>query len=184
MALAWANSRHFGTSLPVSCEMTSEKRLQKFHTDDRSGSASDWLKKISFVVRPITIQNWVVTHFCSHFPGVISRGVTSHCGGVSKCRPFFQVNLALHSPFCISSDSCRIKMLLAKHICTLCKPPLVMHDINVNPVFMVDSWEICCWTSTLPSKPLYRLPFTYMCASSPRSESLPQATLEVGSRVS
>ena len=39
--------------------MTSEKRAQKFHTDDVSlnkqdlGSVSDWLKQISHVARPI-----------------------------------------------------------------------------------------------------------------------------------
>ena len=47
--------------------MTSEKRAQKFHTDDSSlpdlGSAFYWLKQISLAARPIknTTQIWVVT---------------------------------------------------------------------------------------------------------------------------
>ena len=47
--------------------MTSEKRAQKFHTDDgslpRSGSASDWLNQISHAARPVrsTAQIWLVT---------------------------------------------------------------------------------------------------------------------------
>ena len=95
-----------GTSPPVSHKMTSEKRLQKFHTDDRSGSASDWLKKISLVVRPIriTIQIWVVTRFCSRFPDVILREETR--SGVAKCRLFSQADMALRSPFCVSIDPC------------------------------------------------------------------------------
>ena len=48
--------------------MTSEKRVQKFHTHDVSlnkqdlGSVSDWLKQISHVARPIrsTTLIWVV----------------------------------------------------------------------------------------------------------------------------
>ena len=98
----------------VSREISSEKRLQKSHTDDRSGSASDWLKQISFTVRPvrITTQIQVVTHLCSRFPDVISRGKTS--GGVAKCRLFSQAGMAPCSPFCISSDKCRIKILVAK----------------------------------------------------------------------
>ena len=119
--------------------------------------ASDWLKKISLVVRPIriTIQIWVVTHFWSHFPGVISRGVTSHCDGGAKCRLFSQADMDLRSPFCISSDPCRIKVLLAKRY---------PHSLQTTPCYawhrfkstlLTDSWEICCWTSTLQSKALF-----------------------------
>ena len=94
--------------------ITSEKRLQKFDTDDRPGCAPDWLKQISFTVRPIriTTQIWIVTHFCSRFSDVVSRGETS--GGVAKCRLFSSASMAPRSPFCIFSDSCRIKVLLAK----------------------------------------------------------------------
>ena len=40
--VAWKNSRIFAMQPLVPREMTSEKRAQKFHTDD----ASDWLKQI------------------------------------------------------------------------------------------------------------------------------------------
>ena len=78
------------------------------------GSAFDWLKQISFMLRPIRIntQIWVVKHFCSRFSDVISRWETS--GGFAKCRLFSQADMAQRSPFCIFSDSCRIKMLSAK----------------------------------------------------------------------
>ena len=54
--LAWESSRYFATSPLVSREMTSERRLQKSHTDVHHtdlGSASDWLKQISLATRPI-----------------------------------------------------------------------------------------------------------------------------------
>ena len=144
--------------------MTSDKRSQKFHTDDRSGSASDWLKQISFTLRPIriTTQIWVVKHFCSRFSDVISRGETS--GGVSKCRLFSQADMAQRSPFCIFRDSCRIKIILAKRHPSCCKPPVVMHGINLNPLVIVDSCEISCSSNTLPSKLLFaRLSLTCVC---------------------
>ena len=123
----------------VSREMTSDKRSQKFHTDDRSGTASDWLKQISFTLRPIriTTQIWVVKHFCSRFSDVISRGETSGC--VAKCRLFSQANMALRSFLCISSDSCRIMILIRYPYSLQIKPLLVMHGINLNPLFIVDS---------------------------------------------
>ena len=34
--ITWENNRHIATSPLVSCEMTSEERVQKFHTDDVS----------------------------------------------------------------------------------------------------------------------------------------------------
>ena len=40
--LAWGNSRHLATLLLVSHEMTSEKRVQKFHTDNASLPRSGW----------------------------------------------------------------------------------------------------------------------------------------------
>ena len=78
--------------------MTSEKRAQKFHTDDaslpRSGSASDWLNQISHAARPIrsTTQIWVVTCHQYGISALVSQmsfgGETS--GSVAKCRLFFQ----------------------------------------------------------------------------------------------
>ena len=117
------------------------------------GSAYDWLKKISLTVRPIriTTQIWVVTHFCSRFSDVISRGETSR--GVPKCRLFSQADMAACLPFCSSSAESRYSQRDA--IRTLCKPPVVMHGINLNPLFVVDSCEISCSSSTLPSKPLF-----------------------------
>ena len=115
------------------------------------------LKQISFTVRPlrITTQIWAVKHFCSRFSDVISRGETS--GGVAKRRLFSQANMALRSPLCISSDSCRIKILIARRYSysLQIKLPLVMHGINLNPLFIVDSWEISCLSSTLQSKLLF-----------------------------
>ena len=40
--LAWENSRHLATLPLVSSQMTSEKRAQKFHTDDASLPKSGW----------------------------------------------------------------------------------------------------------------------------------------------
>ena len=130
------------------------------------GSAYDWLKKISLAVRPIRITTkiWVVTHFCIRFSGVISRGETS--GGVVKCLLFSRANMAQRSPFCIFSDSCRIKILLAKRYpySLQIKLTLVMHGINLNPLFIVDSWEISCSSNTLPSKLLFaRFSLTCLC---------------------
>ena len=58
----------------VSCEMTSDKRAQKFHADDvslpRSGlSASDWLKQYPDL-GSVTSS---VGNFCDHFSDVISQ---------------------------------------------------------------------------------------------------------------
>ena len=59
-----------------------------------------------------------------------------------------------------------------------------MHGINLNPLFVVDSCEISCSSSTVPSKPLLAcVSLTWMNASSPQSESLEQTTLEVDSPV-
>ena len=69
-------------------QMTSEKRAQKFHTDDASLprswyiSASDWLCHVANFLQPIrsTTQIWVlishqlVWNFCSRSGDVISRG--------------------------------------------------------------------------------------------------------------
>ena len=78
--------------------MTSEKRVQKFHTDDVSlpdlGSASDWLNQISHAARPIRsiIQIWVVTRHQYGISALVSQtsigGKTS--GSVAKCRLFSQ----------------------------------------------------------------------------------------------
>ena len=75
--------------------MTSEKRAQKFHTDDVSlprylGSDSDWLNQISHAARPIrsTTQIWVVTLHQYGISALVSQtlfgGETS--GSVAKCR--------------------------------------------------------------------------------------------------
>ena len=82
--------------------MTSEKRAQKFHTDDASlpdlGSAFYWLKQISLAARPIknTTQIWVVTRHQYGISALISR--TSFRGktvvaGVAKCRLFSQASV-------------------------------------------------------------------------------------------
>ena len=61
------------------------------------GSASDWLKQISHVVRPIrsTTQFWVVTRHQYEISSLVSqtffRGETS--GGVVECRLFSQATL-------------------------------------------------------------------------------------------
>ena len=79
--------------------MTSEKRAQKFHTDDaslpRSGySASNWLNQISHAARPIigTTQIRVATRHQYGISALVSQtsigGETS--GGVAKCRLFSQ----------------------------------------------------------------------------------------------
>ena len=53
--------------------MTSEERVQKFHTDDvsllRSGSASDWLKQI-FENFPVTRPIRGITQICVVKPSV------------------------------------------------------------------------------------------------------------------
>ena len=65
-------------------EMTSEKRLQKFYTDEVCstvyvdlGSASDWLKQNSLAPRPIrsSTQIWVVLHHFAGKPVVVSRNL-------------------------------------------------------------------------------------------------------------
>ena len=101
--------------------MTSEKRAQKFHTDDAFigyysdlssaslmtslmtrhnpdlGSASDWLKQIFHVARPnrSTTQIWVVTRHQYGISTLVSqtsfRGEAR--GGVAKCRLFSQAIL-------------------------------------------------------------------------------------------
>ena len=64
--------------------MTSEQRLQKFHTIDVHypdlGNAPDWLKQISLVTRPIrrTAQVWVVTR---NQYGISANGAQTSFGG-------------------------------------------------------------------------------------------------------
>ena len=100
------------SGFPAKSRLRNDCRNSILMTD--LGSASDWLKKTSLAVRPIriTTQIWVMTLSAVIFSDVISRGETS--GGVSKCRLFSQADMAPCLPFCISSDSCRIKILLAK----------------------------------------------------------------------
>ena len=62
-------------------------------------SASDWLKQISHVARPIksTIQIWVVTHHQYGISALVSQtsfgGETS--GSVAKCRLFSMMNIKI-----------------------------------------------------------------------------------------
>ena len=66
------------------CEMTSEKRMQKFHTDDVHypdlDCALDWLKQISLAARPVrsTFQILVVTRHQYRFSVVVAQ--TSFAG--------------------------------------------------------------------------------------------------------
>ena len=146
------------------------------------GSASDWLKQISFTLRPIRMntQIWVVKHFCSRFSDVISRGETS--GGVAKCRLFSQADMAQRSPFCIFRDSCRIKVLLAKrHPYSLQTARCYAWHQFKSTLYSRQLRNLLLEQHTTIKTP-FRAPFTYMCASSPQSDSLKQATGE--SRVS
>ena len=104
--------RDLTIGLPAKWRLTNDCSNPILMTD--LGSAFDWLKQISFMLRPIRIntQIWVVKHFCSRFSDVISRWETS--GGFAKCRLFSQADMAQRSPFCIFSDPCRIKILSAK----------------------------------------------------------------------
>ena len=87
--------------------MTSERRAQKFHTDDASlrtdqdlGSASDWLKQISLMARPmrsITLFTQVcqVTRYQYGTSALVSE--TSFRGetvcSVPKSQLFSQANM-------------------------------------------------------------------------------------------
>ena len=84
-------------------EMTSEQRLQKFHTSDFHypdlGNAPEWLKQISLVTRPIrsTIQIRVVTR---NQYGISANGAETSFGGktsgdVMKRRLF--LTLSVHT---------------------------------------------------------------------------------------
>ena len=81
-----------------------EKRLQKFHTDDLSGSASDWSCRVENLLQPIRSNNQVrVVSFHQYgISAVVSqtsfRGETSGC--VAKCQLFSQAIL--------DSDNCSI----------------------------------------------------------------------------
>ena len=84
--LAWENSRHFTTlplrSFPVNWRLRNDcwnSILMTCYYPDLD-RASDWMKHISLVARPIsTTQIWVVRRhqygiFCARFSDVISRG--------------------------------------------------------------------------------------------------------------
>ena len=83
-------------------EMTSEKRLQKFHTIDVRypdlGNAPDWLKQISRVTQPIrsTTQIWVGTR---NQYGISANGAQTSFGGKTsggvdvKCRLFLRLSV-------------------------------------------------------------------------------------------
>ena len=86
-------------------QMTSEKRAQKFHTDDASldlGSASHWFNQISHAVRPIrsNTQFWVVTRHPYGISALLSQTSFGRetSRSVAKCRLFSQgifINFAL-----------------------------------------------------------------------------------------
>ena len=66
--------RDLTIGIPTRWHLTNDRKKSILMTD--LGSASDWLKQISFTLRPIRIntQIWVVKHFCSRFSDDISRG--------------------------------------------------------------------------------------------------------------
>ena len=77
--------------------MTSEKRAQKFHTDDVSlnkqdlGSVSDWLKQISHVAGPIRstsqIREVILQQYGNNLRLVLRRHFSrKRGGGVGYCR--------------------------------------------------------------------------------------------------
>ena len=84
-----ADIRDATTGFPA--KMTSEKAVQKIHTGDPLGSASDWLKQIPRMARPIksTTQIWVVTRHQYTISELVSQ--TSFHGetnsGIVKCQP-------------------------------------------------------------------------------------------------
>ena len=81
-------------------QMRSEKRAQKFHTDDaslpRSGQCSDWSCRVGNLIQPIrsTTQIWVVTRHQYGISALASHtsfgGETS--GSVAKCWLFSHAN--------------------------------------------------------------------------------------------
>ena len=80
--------------------MMFEKRVQKFHTDERHypdlGSASDWSCRVGNLIQPIksTTKIWVVTRHQYRISALVSQtsfgGETSGC--VAKCRLFSQAH--------------------------------------------------------------------------------------------
>ena len=97
-AMSWESSRYFATSplvSPPKWRLRNERRnsiLIPCHYPDQS-SASDWLRQISAVARPIRSisQIWVVTRHQYGIFAVVSQ--TSFCGnsgdGIAKCRLSF-----------------------------------------------------------------------------------------------
>ena len=95
--LAWENNQHLSTPPLVSREITSEERLQKFHTDDvslpRSGLCF-WLvvpRGKGASTNQNHCQTWEVTRHQHGISALVSQ--TSFCGETSckvvKCRLFF-----------------------------------------------------------------------------------------------
>ena len=79
------------------CKMLSEKKVQKFYTDDMSypdlGSASDWSCHVENLLHPTrsTTQIWVVTH---HQYGISADDINGETnGGVAKCQLFSLVTV-------------------------------------------------------------------------------------------
>ena len=84
-SLAWENSQHFKMFPLVSCKMMSEKRAQKFHTDDtslpRTGKCF-WLVMLHGKFAPTNQKHYAdlgsdassVWSFCTCFLDLISQG--------------------------------------------------------------------------------------------------------------
>ena len=77
--------------------MLSEKKVQKFPTDDMSypdlGSASDWSCRVENLLQPTrsTTQIWVVTR---HQYGISADDINGETnGGVAKCQLFSLVTV-------------------------------------------------------------------------------------------
>ena len=88
--VAWKNSRHLATLLLVSPQLTSEKRAQKFHTDDASLPRSGWCFWLVESNFPRGTSNQKhqpdlgsdassVSNFCARFSDVIWRGKQWWC---------------------------------------------------------------------------------------------------------
>ena len=82
-ATAGGNSQHFATPPLVSAWKTSEERVKKFHTQLTKrhypdlGSASDWLRQILHVARPIRSTSQICHQY--GISALISQ--TSFCSG-------------------------------------------------------------------------------------------------------
>ena len=142
--------RDLTIGIPARWHLTNDRRNSILMTD--LGSASDWLKQISFTLRPIRIntQIWVVKHFCSRFSDDISRGKPVVASRNVGC--FLRLTWPSVHPSAFLVTHAESRYFQRNAFRTGCKPSLVMHGTSSNPLFIVDSWEISCLSSTLPSK--------------------------------